>query len=1085
MEAVSEVAVEYEADYDLTVTASSDTGRTITYKWYYYDEFEREEVLIADVVRPRYTVRADKDMRSQYICKVSDGVVTKSVVIHISIDSGLSVDYKPSIEAEYGSYVPLHINAASSAGRNITYQWYECGKENTVISGAKEATYVVKADVSGGSKYMCRIRDGVVTKDIVMSVIPTMDTVVRAYRENVAVVIGDECELRVVASNDKNIATYSWYQKIFSEDGSVSDNVPLFKETANTYTFEMGEDTAGTYSCVCLDIAGAEKTVTFNVGIDSGFYLKNAGKKVPVHMDDEEVTIENEANSDYGNELEYTWYSYDKGLNEYVLLENETDVNYLVSTDASDGDLFKCVVTDGYSQGEVIYVISRNKGINITNNEFNEIELEQGENTLLSVTAESDEALALSYQWYRADSLYSDRANYRVLTGSNKSSIQITGTYDTDLSYKCVVSDGFGSKSVYFNIPKDNSLNIEYIGDVNIPYGESVVLAPRVTSSVDGNITYRWESDTLEALGTASSYELMPALELPSFIKCYISDGVSESCIVYNINVDTGFRVSDDKSLTSDDEGNVNMKVTAVSNFSDHITYSWYREVCNGVMGEYVRKYLEAPDSNSYAAHVDSETAAAYVCIVSDGYNTKAVKFSINSSKKLIPVDDHDVYNRAGDTQTLESEVVSEDDKELTYCWYMVSDGSSETNMNYSLDKYTDSIDVECTKEGNTVYSCIVSDGDTFVIEIFNVFTASEDLQLSQSITVEDGNEIRKVYKDDDFNLYAESDGDGELTYTSSDTDIVVVDDFGNVTIQGAGSATITIDASETEMYKPASKEVNIIVMPMTIKASNAVLSGNTTYTGSSVKPKLIITDNSYFEDELVYGTDYTASYSNNVKVGTASVKVVCKGNYTGTFTKTFTIARKKLQSSNIKLSTTSYTCNGKLRNPFVSVKDGSRTMKLGTDYTIAYSNNKNVGTAYVKVTGKGNYTGTVAKAFVINPVKTGGKSSSVTASSVKLTWSKVSNATGYEIYRLSGKTWKKVAVVKGSGTTKYTVTKLAAGTSYKFRVRVYSKVGSKTYVSAYSKDISDVTLPGTVSLKTVASTGKKIVRPHGRSLVA
>ncbi len=43
---------------------------------------------------------------------------------------------------------------------------------------------------------------------------------------------------------------------------------------------------------------------------------------------------------------------------------------------------------------------------------------------------------------------------------------------------------------------------------------------------------------------------------------------------------------------------------------------------------------------------------------------------------------------------------------------------------------------------------------------------------------------------------------------------------------------------------------------------------------------------------------------------------------------------------------------------PNVTVKDGNKTLREGTDHTVSYSNNKNVGTAKIRITGKGNYTG-------------------------------------------------------------------------------------------------------------------------------
>lgn len=55
--------------------------------------------------------------------------------------------------------------------------------------------------------------------------------------------------------------------------------------------------------------------------------------------------------------------------------------------------------------------------------------------------------------------------------------------------------------------------------------------------------------------------------------------------------------------------------------------------------------------------------------------------------------------------------------------------------------------------------------------------------------------------------------GEGsKLTYTSSDEGVAKVDADGNVTIVGAGKADITINASETATFEPATKTVSINV---------------------------------------------------------------------------------------------------------------------------------------------------------------------------------------------------------------------------------------------------------------------------------
>lgn len=69
-----------------------------------------------------------------------------------------------------------------------------------------------------------------------------------------------------------------------------------------------------------------------------------------------------------------------------------------------------------------------------------------------------------------------------------------------------------------------------------------------------------------------------------------------------------------------------------------------------------------------------------------------------------------------------------------------------------------------------------------------------------------------------------------------------------------------------------------------------------------------------------------------------------------------------------ISLSATSYTYDGNSKKPTVTVRD-SKGNKISTaNYTVTYSNNKYVGKASVKVTFKGNYSGSKTLYFTINP---------------------------------------------------------------------------------------------------------------------
>ena len=147
------------------------------------------------------------------------------------------------------------------------------------------------------------------------------------------------------------------------------------------------------------------------------------------------------------------------------------------------------------------------------------------------------------------------------------------------------------------------------------------------------------------------------------------------------------------------------------------------------------------------------------------------------------------------------------------------------------------------------------------------------------------------------------------------------------------------------------------------------------------------------------------------------------------------------LQFSSIK----NQAYSGKAIKPTVTVKDGDKKLVNGTDYTVSYKNNTNIGTATVTITGKENYTGTKTLTFKIVPKKVAltGKASGAKET---LSWKKSAGATGYVVYRsVDGGKFTKLATTK---SLKYTV-KLTSGKKYQFKVRPYTTVnGSKVYGS-------------------------------------
>ncbi|MBQ8001250.1 MAG: dockerin type I repeat-containing protein [Ruminococcus sp.] len=173
------------------------------------------------------------------------------------------------------------------------------------------------------------------------------------------------------------------------------------------------------------------------------------------------------------------------------------------------------------------------------------------------------------------------------------------------------------------------------------------------------------------------------------------------------------------------------------------------------------------------------------------------------------------------------------------------------------------------------------------------------------------------------------------------------------------------------------SREFEIVpsaTQKISISACTISMDKNFTYTGSAITPAVTVTFNG---NQLVKGTDYTVTYSNNTNPGTATATITGKGTYTGSATVNFTIKEaeaKKIPVTDcaVTLDKSVYTYDGTAKKPVVTVKYGSKTLTNGTDYTVSYSNNTNVGNASVTITGKGNYTGSVTKVFSIQaPQKT------------------------------------------------------------------------------------------------------------------
>lgn len=92
---------------------------------------------------------------------------------------------------------------------------------------------------------------------------------------------------------------------------------------------------------------------------------------------------------------------------------------------------------------------------------------------------------------------------------------------------------------------------------------------------------------------------------------------------------------------------------------------------------------------------------------------------------------------------------------------------------------------------------------------------------------------------------------------------------------------------------------------------------------------------------------------------------------------------------------------------------------------------------------------------------------------SLTLTWTPVSGADGYEIFRAkkSGGTFEKVGTANAAS---FTDASLAAGTDYVYKIRAYRNKDNSS--SAFSEEVWSATKPGKTTIKKVKKSGTKAV---------
>ncbi len=282
-------------------------------------------------------------------------------------------------------------------------------------------------------------------------------------------------------------------------------------------------------------------------------------------------------------------------------------------------------------------------------------------------------------------------------------------------------------------------------------------------------------------------------------------------------------------------------------------------------------------------------------------------------------------------------------------------------------------------------------------------------------------------------------------------------------TCASTGVRTYTCSVCGDSYTKTIAKTSNHTYTSKVTKAATCTTAGVRTYTcsvcGDTYTKSIAATGHSYTTKKVAatYAAQgYTlhtcsncgASYKDNYTAKKTVPKVTVSSKYSSTTSAVRINWTKVSGATGYRIYR--YNSSTKKWESVKTIKDGSTTtykqtgLKAGTTYKYKVK-------AYVKYNGT-NYWSTSSSSTITTstkPAQVTIKSTSKSKTAIKLTWKKVTGASGYQVqrYNSSTKKWVTVKTIKSGSTVTYKNTGLKKGTSYKYRIRAYRTVnGTKLY---------------------------------------
>lgn len=339
------------------------------------------------------------------------------------------------------------------------------------------------------------------------------------------------------------------------------------------------------------------------------------------------------------------------------------------------------------------------------------------------------------------------------------------------------------------------------------------------------------------------------------------------------------------------------------------------------------------------------------------------------------------------------------------------------------------------------------------------------------------------------------SDSDFEIVYKDPDNpeedSVILEKEFFEVTYENNVNVTTELDKAriivtgDGETYT-GSIYAEFEILPKeltnfecTVVPDTMVYDGNT-----KLASNIIVTNDGA---ELRQDIDYEVlGYKNNIEVGTATIEIIGKGNYTGKLVGTFEI---KSFGTISKITTTATYKQVKLTWNKIEGAEGYviqrkisggkyKTLKtIKGEGILKYTDTSvQIGQKYVyrlrayrTIAGKKVYsTYTSEKSQKVQLAAP--KISSLKRKNYKtieISWNKISGATGYKVYRSTREkgTYSLIATVNGNSKLSLTDSNCSCGVTYYYKVRAYRIQNSKIHYGVYSETRTMRTQPPKVNI--------------------